>query len=371
MRIVICALMAAFSLVISSAPAAHADVSTTPAHTAGLGGDAVYDLAVLGSGRVILGGRFTSVGAYPRSNLGAILPNGDADPSFAPTTNGTVLAVAASADGSRVFIGGTFTMVNGVPRQNLAALDAVTGALIGGWEADTTGGTPEVTSLAVSGSTLFVGGRFSTIDGAAKQKLAAIDVSSGNLVHWSTWVNGGITEVRVSADGGTVWVTGEFTKIRGIARPRLGGIDRVTGQPTSFVATGNDSRPVTLAVTSDGWLYVGNDNNRLLAYQPAVSSAPRWLRALDGNVQAIAAAGTTLYIGGHFKHFSGDDTLRTYFASVDRFTGATHPWDVDATGAFRGCWALVINGNHLHAGGGFTYFADVKQRLYARFDGTP
>ncbi len=370
MRTLLIALVAGLTLALPS-PAAYADVSPTPAHTAGLGGDAVYDLARLGSGRVILGGRFTSVGAYPRSNLGALLPNGNADPSFAPTTNGTVLAVAASADGSRVFIGGTFTTVNGVPRQNLAALNAVTGALIGGWQADTTGPTPEVTSLAVSGSTLFVGGRFSTIDGNAKQKLAAVDVSSGNLVHWSTWVNGGVTEVRVSPDGGTVWITGEFTKIRGLDRPRLGGINRVTGQPTSFVATGNEVRPVTLAVTSDGWLYVGNDNNRLLAYQPAASSAPRWTRALDGNVQAIAASGSTLYLGGHFKHFSGDATLRTYFASVDRFTGATHPWDVEATGAFKGCWALVIKGNHLHAGGGFTHFDGVKQRLYARFDGTP
>lgn len=147
---------------------AGASVSPTPTKTVGLSGPAVYDLTVLDSGRVILGGKFTAVGPLARSNVGAILPTGKADPAFAPTTNGEVRAVAASEDGSRVFIGGTFTEVNGQPRHNLAAIDAVTGDLVGGWRADTDGRNPSVRSLAVRDGRLYVGGKFNEIDGVAK-----------------------------------------------------------------------------------------------------------------------------------------------------------------------------------------------------------
>ena len=110
------------------------------------------------------------MGPLPRSNVGAILPTGKADPAFAPTTNGEVRAIAASEDGTRIFIGGTFTEVNGMPRQNLAAVDAVTGALITDWQADTTGTIPTVKSLAVDGNRLYVAGKYATIDGVGRSR---------------------------------------------------------------------------------------------------------------------------------------------------------------------------------------------------------
>ncbi len=372
MRTLLCALMTALALVVPAAPAAHADVSALPAHTAGLGGDVVYDLAVLPSGRVILGGQFSSVGSLPRRNVGALLANGNADPAFAATVNGTVRAVAASADGSRVFIGGTFTSVNGVARQNLAALNAFTGALIGSWRSDTTGAKPTVMSLAVHGNRLWVGGKFDGIDGTNKQRLAAVDVSSGNPIDLHTWVNGTVNEVRIAPDGRTAWIAGEFTKIHGTDRPYLGGIDINTGKPTGFAPTGNNSRLITLAISPDGqWVYAADNSNYVIGYQPAVANAPRWSRHSDGNTQALAASATTLYIGGHFNAFTDDGSQRRYFASVNRTSGATRPWNPEATGAFKGGWVLVVNGTHLHAGGGFTQLHGVTQRLYARFDGTP
>lgn len=371
LRAATCALAAACALVVAAAPDAHALPQPTPAKTVGLSGDVVFDLTVLDSGRVILGGQFSAIGGYPRANLGAVLASGAADPGFAPTVNGPVRAVAVSDDGSRLFIGGTFTEVNGVPRHNLAALDASTGVLVDGWRADTVGATPTVSSLAVRGRRLFVGGRFDGIDGSAKQKLAAVDVTTGNLVSWNTWVNGAVNEVRVAPDG-TVWVGGEFTRIHGIDRPYLGAIDPVTGQPTGFAAVGIGSRLITLAVSPDGdWVYAANNSNRTLAYAVTQSETPRWTRRTDGNVQAIVGSDTHVYLGGHYTSFDDDGTLRTFFAAVSRSTGAMTAWDPRATGFNKGCWALVIEGSSLHAGGGFTHFDGVRQRLYARFDGTP
>jgi len=365
------AVAAATALVAASLPAAHALPSPTPTATVGLTGEDVYDLAVLPSGRVIVGGSFTALGAYARTNLAAVLPGGEADPDFAPTANGPVRAVAASADGSRVFIGGTFTEVNGVPRQNLAALDAVTGELISGWQADTTGAKPTVHSLAVLDNQLFVGGRFSGIDGTARAKLVKLDATSGDLLRWNTWVNGAVNEVRVAPNGSIVWIGGEFTRIRGLARPYFGGVRPATGLPTDFVGTGNGSRIITLAVSPNSrWVYTGNNSDRVNAYKPSRSTSPRWTRKADGNTQAMAVSSGYVYLGGHFATFTDTGTDRLFFAAVDRFTGVLTSWDPLATGYNKGCWALAIDGDHLYAGGGFLRFNGVNQHLFARFDGT-
>lgn len=354
------------ALTLALQGSAPASVSPTPTKTVGLSGPAVYDLIVLDSGRVILGGKFTAVGPLARSNVGAILPTGKADPTFAPTTDGEVRAVAASADGSRIFLGGTFTNVNGVPRQNLAAVDAVTGALIEDWQADTTGTIPTVKSLAVHGDRLYVGGKFAGIDGTTKQKLAAVNVTTGNLVPWNTWVNGNVNEVRVSPDGATVWVGGTFNRIRGFERDYFGGIDAGTGLPTSFQRAPSGGYVITVAQSADGnWVYATSENNTIFAYRPAFSNDPVWTRKLSGNTHAMAVSPTEIYVGGHF---GGSPP---YLASLDFATGALTSWDPKATGIKSGTWALVIHGDNLHAGGQFTHFNGVQQRLYARFAGTP
>lgn len=361
-----------FALTMSVPGAAHASVSATPTKTVGLSGSAVYDLTVLDSGRVILGGLFTKIGTFPRSNIGAILPTGKADPAFAPTTNGEVRAVAASEDGTRVFIGGTFTEVNGVPRQNLAALDAVTGELILDWQADTTGTVPTVKSFAVDGNRLYVGGKFTGIDGTTKQKLAALDVDTGELLPWNTRVNGNVNEVRVSPDGQTVWAGGTFTKIKGIERAYFGGIDAVTGAPTAFSRDSWGGYVVTVGVNADGGtVYATTENNTIFAYHPTVSNDPIWESRLKGNTHAMAISPTEIYIGGHFGGFNDPSITRPYLASIDPATGAATSWDPKATGQKSGTWAVVIHGDTLHVGGLFTHFDGVQQRLYAQFAGTP
>ena len=364
--------VAASILLVATMPSgAQAVASPDPVDTVSLSGDVVYDLVVLDSGRVIVGGRFHAIGSYSRSNLAAILPNGNADPDFAPRTDGQVRAIAVSEDGSRVFIGGTFTQVNGQPRHNLAAINPRTGALVSGWRADTGGRNPTVSSLAVSGGRLYVGGNFHTIDGNAKQMLAAIDVGSGDIERWSTWVNAPVNEVRVTRDGDTVWIGGDFTKIRGIERPYFGAINASTGQPTSFSGRDSTSRVITLTLSPDGrWVYTGHNDNRLNAYKVGSSEEPRWSRGMSGNVQAIAWTENTIYLGGHFHSFRDDGVPRVFFAALRRYSGETRSWNPKAEGFHKGVWSLDVHNGQLYAGGGFTKFDGVSQRLFAKFGGT-
>ena len=107
--------------------------------------------------RVFVGGSFANarpanaapgVNTVPRSNLMSYSLSTGEMTSFAPKVNGQVRALAVSADGSTLYVGGQFTTINGSNRFRLAAFNISTGALtpfaristaqFTGWTATTT-----------------------------------------------------------------------------------------------------------------------------------------------------------------------------------------------------------------------------------------
>ena len=71
-----------------------------------------------------------------------------------------------AVSGSTVYAGGEFTSIGGQTRNYIAALDAGTGAATD-WNPNASGGIfqPLVLALAVSGSTVYAGGSFTSIGG--------------------------------------------------------------------------------------------------------------------------------------------------------------------------------------------------------------
>ena len=95
-----------------------------------------WNQLVVGS-TVYVAGSFTAarpagsalgVNEVPRGNMLAYdLATGVLRPSFAPMFNGEVLDLAASPDGRTIYAAGAFTSVDGLARYRIAALDAATG----------------------------------------------------------------------------------------------------------------------------------------------------------------------------------------------------------------------------------------------------
>jgi WD40 repeat protein len=355
------------ALLLVSPGAAVANVSVTPDPTAKVAGG-VYGMAQV-EDRTVIGGLFTAVGGEPRSNVAAIGADGSVDPLFNPGVNGKVMAVAASEDGTVVFLGGTFTEAGGAPRANLAAVDAITGVAVAEWTADTSGTYADVVSLAVDGNRLYVGGRFTGIDGKTTHKrLVAIDTVTGNLISaFRPSPDKGVTEVVVAPDH-TVYAGGPFTMLGGQPRLSAGSVDPATGTATGFAPSGNGGPARTIALSPDGSrFFYGTENNTLFAYDPAVSNDPVWLIKTSGNTQAIVVSDTEMWIGGHFSQVVTGHIARPYVASLDPVDGSVNEWNPNCVGGKLGVWALVLEGNHLHLGGQFTGFGTTKQRGYARF----
>jgi len=225
--------LAAVPSVAGASPALGVVVSTNPVnYTPHVASGAVYKLVQVG-GVMYAGGSFSSVstaagvspgGTFTRTNLVAFDPTSGVITSFAPNLNGAVWALAT--DGTSLYVGGTFTSVNGVARRGLAKLNPSTGAVDTAFNANF--GSGKVTEAAVVADRLLVGGTF-------PGKLRALNPATGantgyiNLsISGSVADNAGPTEVYRFAvnPAGTLLVgVGNFTTVGAQTRWRAFMLD--------------------------------------------------------------------------------------------------------------------------------------------------
>ncbi len=343
------------------------NTSTNTCEIAGV----VYAMTQVGD-RTYIGGSFTTIAGQPRANLAAIRGDGTLDPTWAPTTDGIVYALAASSDGTKIFAGGTFTTVNGSARR-LAALTPDTGQLVPGWTTTTSNNT--VRSLVTDpADRLYVGGNFSRIGGHGITRLAAVSQSSGAVdTAFAPTPNNTVRALALTDDGGRLYAGGSFTTMGG--QPRTGAAELVpaNGAVTSFAPT-ESGVVISMDVSPTGRLFFGTTNNRTFAYDPTGDNAPEYRVRTSGDVQAILATADEVYVGGHFSGFPEQKVERLHIASFAASDGAVTGWNPGANGSY-GVWAFGLTQTALSpdarpalsVGGDFTRTANVARRGYARF----
>ena len=75
-----------------------------------------------------------------------------------------------------------------------------------------------VNAVAYLGGTIYLGGSFTSVDGSARNRLAACDAATGNLLPWNPSANGVVRALKVSPAGTRVYVGGDFTQSAGDPR---------------------------------------------------------------------------------------------------------------------------------------------------------
>ena len=144
----------------------------------------VEAIATVGN-TVVVGGDFTQV----RSPGGATLDmpylfafdktTGQIDTGFAPDLNNKVFALEGGGDGASVFVGGAFTTVDGLfNKKGVTKLD-LDGRRIADFRARTDG---RVKTMVRLGDVLYFGGTFSKVGSIEVGHLAAVDVTTGELL---------------------------------------------------------------------------------------------------------------------------------------------------------------------------------------------
>lgn len=209
------------------------------------------DALAVANGVLYAGGRFTSVrppgsaqgsNETARSYLAAFnASTGALITSFNVSLNDRVRALAVSADGSRLYIGGSFTTVNGSARSRLAAISLPSGSLDSGFTANA---SSSVTALAVSGSTLYVGGDFNTISGQSRSRIASVNRSTGALnAAFTASADNRVRTIAVPSDASRVLIGGPFDNVNGVPQAAIASLDPTSGALRPWAATGIVPRP--------------------------------------------------------------------------------------------------------------------------------
>ena len=217
-----------------ASPAIGRVVSTNPVnYTPNITNGAAYKSAEA-NGMLYVGGSFTSVtaaagttptGTFTRNHILAFnAATGSISTSFAPNVNGDVWAIVPS--GTSLYIGGSFSSVNGVARRGLAKIDATTGAVDTSFNAALTSGN--VTEAALVSGRLIISGTF-------PKKILAVNPASGAntgyinvAVTGSVASNAGPVEVyrfAVNPAGTKLVGVGNFTTVGGATHYRAFMLD--------------------------------------------------------------------------------------------------------------------------------------------------
>ena len=332
---------------------------------------AVNAIAKGADGTTYLGGSFTAWGTQTGGGAALAIADGAVNKAF-PNIIGTVLASVSDGAGG-VYIGGTFTSIGGLTRNNLARIDS-TGAVTN-WNPNANG---TVNVLAISGNTVYIGGVFngpSSINGnTLRNRLAAVDATTGTVTTWNPNASGIVNALAIS--GSTVYIGGAFngaTAINSnITRNYLAAVDTTNGTVNAW--NPNASGIVNALAISGSTVYIGgafngvtaiNSNitrNYLAAVDTTNGTVNAWNPNANGIVNALAISGTTVYVGGKFKGICASTSscgslaaiIRNKVAAISTDGLTLSVWDPNISIASSSYVnALAINGSTVYIAGTF------------------
>jgi hypothetical protein len=343
---------------------------------------------------IYVGGKFTRVRSAASGGQSFTVNNlarfdadtGAGDPTWTPDVTGvdtTTTVYALAAAGGKIWVGGKFDALDGVARRNLAAVSPDTGLVDP--SVDPLVGTETnkgVRALLASGTKVYVGGYFKTIDDKGRRHLGAFDFSGNLDPKWRPKTDTYVRSLAFSCDGATVFAGGKFRNAAGSSdvyspRETLARFDATSGalHPWAVPAGSvpNDEVAADLAVTCERITggYLGRNYVRSFRLDNGDTGTKVWENKCAGNVQTVTMLGAEkLIIGGHFSQVAGERRIR--IAQLDLSDGSVDPaWAPDVDGAFWGPWDLLVDENHLYVGGAFTTVAGLPRTNFARFTFTP
>jgi hypothetical protein len=186
------------------------------------------------------------------------LPSEDPDDTW--QTNGPVRDIIKV--GETIFIGGQFTQLRENPVgqaggqviavNNFAALDAATGSPLPVMLADPpdfTGTKAVVHAMNLAGGSLWVGGKFSAVDGARRFNVAALNPATLAVQNPDPRISGPV--FAVTSDDARIYAGGNFLKVEGSPRARLVALS-MSGVPDSDWTPSADDKVRDVALTADG-----------------------------------------------------------------------------------------------------------------------
>lgn len=267
-----------------------------------------------GEGGWYIGGEFSRVGGLPRQNLARIDKSGQvADWEISASGAGGAV-YALSRFSTSLVVGGDFAYAEGASggaaRASLAAFDG-DGDLIEQFSPEVTG---SIRTLLFDGSTLYIGGTFSAVDGLTRSGIALIN-SFGQVLPWQSQISGNV--YSIAKDGSRIVVAGDFEEILvdEVPTPRsLLAVFDQSGAPLDFVPefSGPAEKSIFSLMIDNGNLLVGGRFD-MVDGQPrggfaAFDDQGALMEtdvAVDGAIHSLTVSNQLMYVGGDFLTATG------------------------------------------------------------------
>jgi hypothetical protein len=372
MRGTIATFAAAAGMALAWAPPALATIAPAPDSTWQTNGR-VIAIAVSGN-TVYLGGTFTEVEDHTgqtavRNHVAAFDLSTGAVTSWAPNASGAVRAIVVS--GSTVYLGGDFTTIDGKNRKRLGSV--TTAGVVTSFKAQADASVFGVTMI---GSTVYAGGSFTTINSTARTRLAAVNGTTGALVSgWTPAADGEVTSLAAASDGSKVFAGGLFSHIGSSSQNHVAALNPSTGATLSW--SYHPSYPVEgMTATSSTLFLAGGGSGGRVGALSASSGAKLWEISVDGNVQGVAVTGSELVAGGHFDNVCDPGTncqnpvVRHKVLAANVTTGALDTGWHPSVNSSLGVFGVAATSAKVMIGGDFTKAGGLDQAHYAQFSVT-
>ncbi len=313
-----------------------------------------------------------------------------------PDVNNTVRALAFDLLNNRLYAGGDFTQVNVAAdpqtRNRLAVFDTqVSDDNAFNWNPDADN---SVNALGLALGTIYVGGRFTAINGTARNALVAIDITDITPVTFSNsnllW--GGTELPFIGADpsslsvnqivpGSLIFVAWEgqlAADLRDLGRLQALALDGTVAWTVDAAGPIYTARPSGDNILLGGAFNSGGGHIRShlaeinLGTGVGAGTATNWSAFVDGPVYSIVARddGNGLYIGGDFSNVRTATTARNNIALLSTSSGNVEDWDPSITGGAVRTMALSVDQATLYVGGQFSTVAGVGRQRIAALDTT-
>lgn len=326
-------------------------------------------------GMTYIGGTFSLAGK-PTGSLAEIdLTNDqDVDMDLPPVTGGDIRAVEPDGAGGW-FIGGSFTEVGGLARSYAAHILA-NGAVDASWNANV---SSVVADLSLAGSTLYLGGYFSSVGGQVRNRAAGVSAATGAVTAFNPNAGSSTNVVfSILANGSTVYLGGAFTTVGGVARSNFAEVTADTGALTGFNPAPNEvvytmEKVGNIIILGGGFTQVmGTSRLRAAAIDVSTNTLHPWNPSFDQLIFDIVLSGPTIYVAGSFSTVNG--ASHPALVGVDVTGNVT--WNPpNPSGNFGGtgsptAWTLEVVGSTIYAGGDFIEVGGEPRRGLAAFDTT-
>jgi hypothetical protein len=182
-------------------------------------------------------GSFTQISqggvTYPRANIVSFSATAPyAITSWTPSTNGTVNSIQLTSGCTHAYIGGSFTTVDGAAANNIAYIRTYNNTMVQDWAHNASKAVN--TLLLTPNGHLLAGGDFTSINGSNGAYYVSLSPSTGaNDGYLNLNISGhyafsgsapnqtSIYNQQLSPDGGHVLAEGTFTKVEGNARQQI------------------------------------------------------------------------------------------------------------------------------------------------------